>query len=107
MGGVAGHAGLFSTADDLARFARMLIDGGHLDDVAVLTAQSVSTMTQAQSPLGEGRLRGLGWDVAQPPVSDADRRVPDGSYGHTGYTGTMIWIDPVSRVYVIVLTNRT
>lgn len=103
MDGVAGHAGLFSTADDLTRFARMLIHGGDLDSVRVLTAASVAAMTAPQSPPSSARVRGFGWDLG-PAGSD---RVPVGSYGHTGYTGTMIWIDPVSRAFAIVLTNRT
>ncbi len=107
MGGVAGHAGLFSTADDLARFARMLLGGGRLGGARILAPSSVALMTTPQSPPGATRWRGLGWDVAAPFASDRDRLFPAGSYGHTGYTGTMMWIDPVTRVYVIVLTNRT
>ncbi len=107
MGGVAGHAGLFSTADDLATFARMLLNGGRLRGARILSRSSIARMTLPESPPGATRLRGLGWDLAAPFASDRDELFPAGSYGHTGYTGTMIWIDPVTRVYVIVLSNRT
>lgn len=107
MGGVAGHAGLFSTADDLAVFARMLLDGGMFRGVQVLNRQTIALMTQPASPPGGARLRGLGWDLAAPFASSNDESVSGRSYGHTGFTGTMIWIDPPSRSYVIVLSNRT
>jgi uncharacterized protein YbbC (DUF1343 family)/CubicO group peptidase (beta-lactamase class C family) len=106
MGGVAGHAGLFSTVGDLARFARMLLAGGELDGVRVLQAASVEAMTAPQSPAGRERLRGLGWDLAPPFASNHDVLPPVGAYGHTGFTGTSMWIDPVSRIYVVLLTNR-
>jgi len=106
MSGVAGHAGLFSTADDLARFARMLLAGGRLDGVRILQPASVEAMTLPQSPQGQTRLRGLGWDLAAPFASDREALAPLGAYGHTGYTGTALWIDPVSGLYAIVLTHR-
>lgn len=107
MGGVAGHAGLFSTADDLAVFSRMLLNGGQLKAVRILSGSSIAEMTlPASAPAGE-RLRGLGWDVGAPFASNRAELFPAGSFGHTGFTGTMIWIDPVTKVYVIVLTNRT
>lgn len=104
MGGVAGHAGLFSTADDLAIFARALL-GGAGDDV-FLSRAAVEEMSVPRSPSGGARLRGLGWDVAAPLALNRDALPPVGSYGHTGYTGTMLWIDPVSQLFVVVLTNR-
>lgn len=107
MGGVAGHAGLFSTADDLAIFARMLLDGGRSRDVRILTSRSTAEMTIPQSPEGAAHPRGLGWDLAAPLASNRDQLLPVGSYGHTGFTGTMLWIDPVAEAYVIILTNRT
>jgi CubicO group peptidase (beta-lactamase class C family) len=107
MGGVAGHVGRFSTADDLAVFAKMLLDGGMLGGVQVLHRRSMAVMTQPASPPGAARVRGLGWDLAPPLASNGDERFPSGSSGHTGFTGTMIWIDPPSRSYVIVLSNRT
>jgi len=106
MGGVSGHAGLFSTADALARFARMLLAGGELDGVRVLRPASVEAMTVPQSPEGQERLRGLGWDIAAPFAAHRDGLPPVGAYGHTGFTGTSLWIDPVSRLYVILLSNR-
>jgi CubicO group peptidase (beta-lactamase class C family) len=106
MGGVAGHAGLFSTADDLARFASMLVGRGSLDGVSILRPESVAAMTAIQGG-GDRRLRGLGWDLGPADPSARANRFPPGSYGHTGYTGTMLWIDPASGTYVIVLTNRT
>jgi len=106
MGGVSGHAGLFSTADDLARFARMLLKGGELDGVRVLQPASIALAVSAQSPVSGQRLRGLGWDLAQ-ATSGAGPVLPSESYGHTGYTGTLIWIDPASAKWAIILTNRT
>jgi uncharacterized protein YbbC (DUF1343 family)/CubicO group peptidase (beta-lactamase class C family) len=107
MGGVAGHAGLFSTADDLAIFARMLLSGGRFRGVPILTSRSIEEMTIPETPAGAVRLRGLGWDLAAPFSSDRDQLLPVGSYGHSGFTGTMLWVDPVSATYVIILTNRT
>ncbi len=106
MGGVAGHAGLFSNADDLAIFARMLLDGGSYKGVRILRPRTVEEIAAPQSPPNGTRLRGLGWDIGAPFASNRDELAPAGSYGHTGYTGTLIWIDPVSKTYVIVLTSR-
>jgi uncharacterized protein YbbC (DUF1343 family)/CubicO group peptidase (beta-lactamase class C family) len=106
MGGMAGHAGLFSTADDLSRFAQMLLNGGRIGRVRILKTATVDEMTTPQSPPGKKTLRGLGWDIEPPLASNRDELPPVGSYGHLGYTGTALWIDPVSKVYVIVLTNR-
>ncbi|MDD5374691.1 serine hydrolase domain-containing protein [Acidithiobacillus sp.] len=106
MGGVSGHAGLFSTAGDLAIFAQMLLNGGTLHSVRILDRRSVGWMTIPQSPPGKLRLRGLGWDLAAPFAPNRDDLLPVGAYDHTGFTGTLLWIDPVSRTYVIILTNR-
>lgn len=106
VGGVAGHAGLFSTADDLEIFVRMLLAGGEVGDVDILSRQSIEQMIAPQSPSSGARLRGFGWDLAAPLASNRHELSPVGSFGHTGYTGTMIWVDPASRAYVIVLTNR-
>jgi uncharacterized protein YbbC (DUF1343 family)/CubicO group peptidase (beta-lactamase class C family) len=106
MGGVAGHAGLFSTADDLAIFAQMLLNGGRRGQVRILKPESVAEMTAPMSPRGEPRLRGLGWDLGPVLAANRYQLPPAGSYGHKGYAGTMLWIDPVTRTYVIVLTNR-
>jgi serine-type D-Ala-D-Ala carboxypeptidase len=107
MGGVAGHAGLFSTADDLALFAEMMLNRGSWHQIHVLSERSVDEMTNAESPRSARRLRGLGWDLAAPFCSDRNGVAKTGSYGHTGFTGTMIWIDPASESFVIILTNRT
>jgi uncharacterized protein YbbC (DUF1343 family) len=106
MGGVAGHAGLFSTADDLSIFAQMLLDGGKGKNGRILSQAIVEKMTLPQSPSGKMPLRGFGWDLGPPLASNRDVLFPAGSYGHKGFTGTMIWIDPVSQTYVIILSNR-
>lgn len=106
MGGVAGHAGLFSTADDLARFAQMLLDGGSANGVQILHASTVAKMTTPQSPSQQVRLHGLGWDLDLSFATKRQELWHRGVYGHTGFTGTALWVDPVSLTYVIILTNR-
>jgi len=106
MGGVSGHAGLFSTAGDLAIFAQALLDGGSYHGVRILDRRILGRMTIPQSPPGKVRLRGLGWDLTAPFAPNRDDLLPVGAYDHTGFTGTLLWIDPVSRTYVIILTNR-
>ena len=103
MGGVAGHAGLFSTADDLAIYARMMLSGGIWHGVRILRAGSVRAMTHRASPPDRRRAHGLGWDLGG---ADGFTRFPAGTYGHLGFTGTMIWIDPAAGVFAVVLTNR-
>ncbi len=106
MGGVAGHAGLFSTADDLSVFARMLLNGGTFKGEEILSASVVEKMTTPFS-LSEGKaLRGLGWIVNSVSAPHQSKLFPAGSYGHTGYTGTSMWIDPDTGTYGIILTNR-
>jgi uncharacterized protein YbbC (DUF1343 family)/CubicO group peptidase (beta-lactamase class C family) len=100
MGGVAGHAGVFSTADDLALFAQELISGH-----TVLGPLSVEKMTTPQQPANAPVLRGLGWDIDSPFSTNRGELLPIGSFGHTGYTGTSLWIDPVTNTYIILLTN--
>lgn len=107
MGGVAGHAGLFSTADDLAIFAQMMLSGGTWRGNRILSKRSVEEMTSVESPSGAMHLRGLGWDLGAPLRSSQNDSARIGSYGHTGFTGTMLWIDPTSTTFVIVLSNRT
>ncbi len=106
MGGVAGHAGLFSTASDLARFARMLLNRGRLNGKQILSPASINLMTSNQSPTAIQHQRGLGWDIASPYSSPRGHRFEIGSFGHTGWTGTSIWIDPFSETFVIFLANR-
>jgi uncharacterized protein YbbC (DUF1343 family)/CubicO group peptidase (beta-lactamase class C family) len=100
MGGVAGHAGLFSTADDLAKFAEELLRGNK-----VLSRLSIEKMSTPQQPANAASLRGLGWDIDSPFASNRGDLLPVGSYGHTGFTGTSLWIDPVTDTYIILLTN--
>ena len=105
MGGVAGHAGLFTTASDLGRFARMMLTGGELDGTRIFKAETVKAMTSVQSPPGLPR-RGFGWDIDSPYAGPRGEIFPVGSYGHTGWTGTRIWIDPFSKTSTIFLSNR-
>ena len=104
LGGVAGHAGLFSTADDLARFCRMLLEGGALPGRRYLKEATVHAMFEPRL-IGE-TTRSLGWDMASPYSRALGSYFPPGSVGHTGFTGTSIWMDPPTRTYALVLTNR-
>ncbi len=105
MGGIAGHAGLFTTADDLSRFAEMMLGEGEREGVRIFSPLTVRKFTTPQSPPDQPILRGLGWDIDSPYSGNRGELFPVGSYGHTGFTGTSLWIDPVSRTYVILLTN--
>jgi CubicO group peptidase (beta-lactamase class C family) len=107
MGGVAGHAGLFSTAHDLARYARMMLNMGELDGVRIFKPETVKLMTSMQMPPGIDILHGLGWDIDSPYAGPRGSLFPLGSYGHTGWTGTSLWIDPFSKTFIIFLANRT
>ena len=109
MGGVAGHAGLFSTTADLARFARMLLQRGELEGVRVLAPASVDRMFAVATPPALAERRSLGWDIDS-PLSRA-RGLPGqgwsaGSVGHTGFTGCALWIDPALRAFHVLLSNR-
>ena len=106
MGGVAGHAGLFSTGDDLARFCQMLLNGGILDGKRVLSANTIARMTAPIVVSEDGATRGLGWDINTAFSSNRGELFPLGSFGHTGFTGTSIWIDRVSQTFVVFLSNR-
>ncbi len=112
MGGVAGHAGLFTTAADLAKFAQMMLDEGQVkgdqgesNGVRLFNAATVKKFTSPQSPPDQPVLRGLGWDIDSRYSSNRGELFPIGSYGHTGFTGTSLWIDPFSKSYLIILTN--
>ncbi len=102
LGGVAGHAGLFSSADDLARFARMLLRGGELDGVRVLAPETVRRMT-APVTVGGGARVTLGWDAPDDPAHAA---MSARSFGHEGFTGTSLWIDPARDLFVVFLSSR-
>ncbi|MFB3142168.1 MAG: serine hydrolase domain-containing protein [Acidobacteriota bacterium] len=106
MGGVAGHAGVFSTVEDTAIYAQMILDGGRYNGVRILSPLSVLQMTIPQSPAGATDWRGLGFDIRTPFSGPRGDLFPVGSFGHTGYTGTSLWIDPFSEVFVILFTNR-
>jgi serine-type D-Ala-D-Ala carboxypeptidase len=103
FGGVSGHAGLFSTADDLSRFARMWLNGGALDGTRLASAQTVAAFTRAQDTLISRRA--LGWETPN-GTNSAGHRLSPRAFGHTGFTGTSMWIDPSRDLFVILLTNR-
>jgi uncharacterized protein YbbC (DUF1343 family) len=105
MGGVAGHAGMFSTADDLARFAQMMLNQGELDGVRFASPLTIAKFTEPQTPPDQSILRGLGWDIDSPFSSNRGELFPIGSFGHTGFTGTSVWIDPATKTYVVLLAN--
>jgi len=120
MGGVAGHAGVFSTADDLAVFAQMLINGGvsryrgqeqgrsqgQSQERCILSPAALGAMLKPHTMPGSATLRALGWDIRSPYSREHTACFPEGSFGHTGYTGTSLWIDPRSKTFLIILTNR-
>jgi uncharacterized protein YbbC (DUF1343 family)/CubicO group peptidase (beta-lactamase class C family) len=101
MGGVAGNSGVFSTADDLAIFAQALLDGGR----NILTPATVAKMTAPQQPVNGTAVRGFGWDIDSPLSTNRGELLPVGGYGHTGFTGTSLWIDPATKTYIVLLTN--
>jgi serine-type D-Ala-D-Ala carboxypeptidase len=101
LGGVAGHAGLFSAAEDLARFSHAMLGGGH----PVLQADTVALFTRREAA-PPGSSRALGWDTPSAP-SQSGNYFGAASFGHLGYTGTSLWIDPVRQLSITLLTNRT
>jgi len=103
--GLSGNAGLFSSADDLAIFARMMLNGGIYKGVRILSPLTVKAMTTLYPGL-EFAGRGLGWDISSAYASNMGDIFPKSSYGHTGFTGTSIVIDPETDTFVILLTNR-
>jgi uncharacterized protein YbbC (DUF1343 family)/CubicO group peptidase (beta-lactamase class C family) len=107
-GGVAGHAGLFSTADDLAIFCRMMLGEGRIagaGDRRLFAESTIHKMTRPQTPPWIPSARGLGWDIDSWYSSPRGELFPVGSYGHTGFTGTSLWLDPASQTFVILLAN--
>jgi len=105
MGGVSGQAGVFSSARDLAIYAQTLLNRGVYDGERLLSEASVAAMTNLQSPSQASNVRGYGWDIDSEYSSPRGDLFLDG-YGHTGFTGTSIWIHPPSDSFVIVLSNR-
>jgi uncharacterized protein YbbC (DUF1343 family)/CubicO group peptidase (beta-lactamase class C family) len=106
MGGVAGHAGLFSTADDLSIFCQMILGGGSYRGVRILSPYGVAMMSQPRAVSDNGAARGIGWDIATSFSTNKGDLFPLGSFGHTGFTGTSLWIDPASDTSVVFLSNR-
>jgi uncharacterized protein YbbC (DUF1343 family)/CubicO group peptidase (beta-lactamase class C family) len=106
MNGVAGHAGLFSTADDLAIYCQMILNHGSFGGVRILSPLTVAEMTRPRLISNGGGTRGLGWDMNTTYSTNRGDLFPLGSFGHTGFTGTSIWIDPASEMFVVFLSNR-
>jgi uncharacterized protein YbbC (DUF1343 family)/CubicO group peptidase (beta-lactamase class C family) len=106
MGGVAGHAGLFSTAGDLAIYCQMILNGGGYRGARILGALTVAEMIRPHLVSENGWTRGLGWDINTSFSTNRGELFPLGSFGHTGFTGTSMWIDPASQMFVIFLSNR-
>ncbi len=109
LGGVAGHAGLFSAADDLARYCQMILNGGSLDGTRILSQMGVARMTEGRASGGnasDGNVRGLGWDIFTGFSANRGDLFAVGSFGHTGFTGTGLWLDPSSETFVVFLSNR-
>jgi uncharacterized protein YbbC (DUF1343 family) len=104
LGGIAPHAGLFSTAGDLARFCQMLLNGGVLEHHRIISRKTVELFTRRAGD--DDSMRALGWDTKSPEKSSAGMFFSPRSFGHTGFTGTSIWIDPDRELFVILLTNR-
>lgn len=106
LGGTAGHAGLFSTAEDLGRFARMMLADGELNGLRFLKKSTIDYFTARPENPEDGE-RGLGWDLKSiEGYSSAGRFFSPSSFGHTGFTGTSIWMDPQNDVFAVLLTNR-
>jgi Uncharacterized protein conserved in bacteria len=105
MRGVAGHAGLFSSADDLAIFCQMILNKGELNGARILAPYTIERMISAHT-LPTSQMRGIGWDVNTSFSSNRGDLFPVGTFGHTGFTGTSLWLDPASETFVVLLTNR-
>lgn len=105
LNGVAGHAGLFSTGDDLAIFCQMILNGGQMNGIPILGEEKVQEMTKVPN-LPSGQIRALGWDIDTPFSGPRGQVFPIGSIGHSGFTGTSLWLNPESDTFVIILTNR-
>ncbi|CAA9354415.1 MAG: Beta-lactamase class C-like and penicillin binding proteins (PBPs) superfamily [uncultured Gemmatimonadetes bacterium] len=102
LGGVAGNAGLFSTAADLSRYAAMLANGGHLEGARVLKAETIDTFAVRQKGT-----RALGWETPSANgTGPVGRSMSDRAFGHTGFTGTSLWVDPANQTWAVLLSNR-
>jgi CubicO group peptidase (beta-lactamase class C family) len=105
MSGVAGHAGLFSSARDLAIYLQMLLDEGSWMGQRLFSPMTVRAMTRPQNPANSTSVRGFGWDINSSYSAPRGDLFP-GGFGHTGFTGTSLWVDPATRTFVVVLSNR-
>ncbi|HUQ92715.1 MAG TPA: exo-beta-N-acetylmuramidase NamZ domain-containing protein [Bryobacteraceae bacterium] len=105
MGGVAGHAGLFTTADDLGKFAAMMLNQGEVNGQYLISPLTIRKFTEPQTPPDQTILRGLGFDIDSQYSSNRGELFPIGSFGHTGFTGTSLWMDPYTKTAVVLLTN--
>jgi CubicO group peptidase (beta-lactamase class C family) len=105
MKGVAGHAGLFSTADDMAVICQMFLNNGEFNGVRIFKPETIKLMTTNQSPIANQE-RGFGWDIGSSYSSQRGQVFPKEGYGHTGWTGPSVWVDPASQTFVILLCNR-
>jgi CubicO group peptidase (beta-lactamase class C family) len=103
LGGVSSHAGLFSSARDLARFARLLLNGGTLDGVAIVRPETIARFTRLDEPALSHRA--LGWEKPN-GTNSAGHRLSPAAFGHTGFTGTSLWVDPAKDVFILLLSNR-
>ena len=106
MGGVAGHAGLFSTAEDTLTWAQMILQGGIYGETRILSPMSILKMTTPQTPYGKDDWRGLGFDIETRFSTNRGDLFPVGSFGHTGFAGTSVWIDPFSETVLVLFTSR-
>jgi len=106
LGGVAGHSGVFTTARDLARFCSMILGEGELEGTRILSGRAVRQMTAPYFSRGGNVIRGLGWDIASPFSAPKGNGLSEVSFGHTGYSGSSIWIDPTADIFVVLLTSR-
>jgi CubicO group peptidase (beta-lactamase class C family) len=106
LGGVAGHAGVFSSGRDLARFCRMVLNDGEFEGRRILSARAVQQMTAPYFSRGGSVIRGLGWDISSPFSSPKGNGFSEASFGHTGYSGSSIWLDPSADIFVVLLTAR-
>jgi CubicO group peptidase (beta-lactamase class C family) len=106
LGGVAGHSGVFSTAPDLAKFCRMILNEGEFHGIRILSERAVRQMTAPYFSRGGNVIRGLGWDIASPYSAPKGSGFSEVSFGHTGYSGSSIWLDPAADIFVVLLTSR-
>lgn len=106
MEGIAGHAGLFGTVRDVAIYTRFFLTGKRPDGQTLLHPDTITQATTNQLPAALGVARGLGWDISSTFGTQRGEKFPLGGFGHTGWTGTSIWVDPGTETFVILLTNR-